>query len=72
MGGHNAAPVSYTHLDVYKRQVMERIAVHLAGRAGKTVEVEAVLFTNERGIIGMTSGEEALIDQWKKGQKDGK
>ena len=54
------------------KSVMERIAVHLAGRAGNTVEVEAVLFTNERGIIGMTSGAEALIDQWKKGQKDGK
>ena len=31
-GNHSLAPVSYTHLDVYKRQIPHKIVVQILGR----------------------------------------
>ena len=67
--------VSYTHLDVYKRQMEERPGLllgvmeevtraasrHLKRRAGEEMEAEAILFTNERGVLGRTPGADRLL-----------
>ncbi len=51
--------------------VMERIVgrmhAHLKRRAGAGAAVEAVTFTNERGILGCTEGAERLIEMIKAG-----
>ena len=40
--------------------VMERIGFYLSRRAGEEVQTEAVLFSNEYGLLGTTPGAEAL------------
>lgn len=42
-------------------RVMERIAFHLRARAGEAMEVQAVMFTCERGILGRTAGAAGLL-----------
>ena len=42
-GGHGAVPVSYTHLDVYKRQVVSLIATVL--KFGDRTHVGAILLS---------------------------
>ena len=41
-----AAPVSYTHLDVYKRQVVDRAGVRAGGRGRKVVPRGEVVVGN--------------------------
>ncbi len=48
-------------LDSVMEMVMERISAHLKCRAGSGLLIEAVLFTNERGILGTTPGAIALL-----------
>lgn len=48
-------------LDSVMEMVMERISAHLKRRAGSSLLIEAVLFTNERGILGTTPGAIALL-----------
>ena len=48
-------PVSYTHLDVYKRQVMdyamERICFYLDKRAKGRLEIDCIMYSNEFGEL---------------------
>lgn len=46
-------------------RIMERIACHLGARAGEGLKIEVIVFTNERGILGMTPGAQALLDRIK-------
>ena len=43
--------------------VMERIDEHLKRRAAGRLEIEAVVFTNERGILGATGGAAGLLER---------
>lgn len=42
-------------------RVMERIDSHLKRRAGRHLKIEALVFTNERGILGVTPGAEQML-----------
>lgn len=42
-------------------KIIERIEFHLKKRAGNTLKAEAILFTNQKGVLGMTKGAEALL-----------
>lgn len=46
-------------------RVMERIGAHLRHRAGGRLEIQALVFTNERGILGMTQGAEDMLAYFK-------
>lgn len=46
----------------------ERISAVLKRRAGGRLQAEAVLFTNERGILGMTEGAERLLEIMRDGR----
>lgn len=46
-------------------QVMERLYSHLRRRGGGRIETEAVVFTNERGILGMTPGAAFMLESFK-------
>lgn len=55
------------------RRIMRKIQENIQRRAGGRLQIEALVFTNERGILGMTDGAEALIRQLKeedRGEKD--
>lgn len=47
---------------------VERISAVLKRRAGGRLQAEAVLFTNERGILGMTKGAERLLEIMRDGR----
>ena len=49
--------------DQVMERVMERIEGHLKGRAAGRLEIEAVVFTNERGILGATSGAAVMLER---------
>lgn len=42
---------------------MERIHLHLTRRAGGRLKIEALLFTNDRGVLGMTPGAAQMIQE---------
>ncbi len=42
-------------------RVMEQIARHVRRRAGESLQVEVLLFTNERGTLGQTEGAEEML-----------
>lgn len=42
-------------------RIMERIYWHLKSRAAGRLVIEAVVFTNERGVLGQTPGAEGLL-----------
>ena len=44
-------------------KVMEQIEKHLKHRAGERLAIEAVLFTNDRGILGETAGAKGMMEQ---------
>ncbi len=44
-------------------RIMDRIAYHLERRAGGRLQAEALVFTNERGILGQTPGAGRLLKQ---------
>lgn len=54
------------------KRVMERILVHLERRAGGRLDIQALVFTNERGILGMTQGAEEMLAYFKEQQQKGK
>jgi cobalt-precorrin-5B (C1)-methyltransferase len=41
--------------------VLQRLKRHLQQRAGQNMQVEAVLFSNQLGLLGMTVGAEELL-----------
>ena len=51
--------------------VMDRVIRRMDGclrrRAGKAMKIEAVVFTNARGILGRTKGADGLIEKIKAG-----
>ena len=51
-------------LEAVMARVMERVEFHLKKRAGERLQAECIIFTNERGILGMTSGAEALLKEF--------
>ena len=44
-------------------RVTERVAFHLRHRAGENLQVEAILFSMEDGILGETKGAKALFEE---------
>lgn len=42
-------------------KIIERIEFHLKKRGGNTLKAEAILFTNQKGVLGMTKGAEKLL-----------
>ena len=50
--------------------VTEAVFFHLKKRAGEGMEVQAILFTNERGILGMTPGAKKLLEELRSGGKE--
>lgn len=45
------------------RRVMERMKAYLQRRAGENMEIEAVMFTNSRGLLGCTEGADRLLEK---------
>lgn len=43
------------------KRVTERLEQHLKRRAGERLRAEAIVFTNERGILGKTTGADDLL-----------
>jgi cobalt-precorrin-5B (C1)-methyltransferase len=41
--------------------VLQRLKRHLQQRAGQNMQVEAILFSNQLGLLGMTVGAEELL-----------
>lgn len=50
-------------LDTTMRTVMEKIEYHLAGRAGEALQIGAVMFSKEEGILGKTRLADELADK---------
>ena len=48
-------------------RVMERIDFHLRHRAGGSLQVEAIVFSTEDGILGKTKRAEALLKEIRAG-----
>ena len=44
-------------------RIVERMAFYLGQRAGEQLRAEAVIFTEERGILGMTPGAPEALDR---------
>ena len=42
-------------------QVVRRAWEHMALRAGESMKIECILFTNERGILGMSPGARDML-----------
>ena len=51
-------------------RIMERMAFYLGERAGGKLCAEAVMFTNERGILGMTPGARQMLAALKADRKE--
>ncbi|MCC8076329.1 MAG: cobalt-precorrin-5B (C(1))-methyltransferase CbiD [Clostridiales bacterium] len=49
--------------------VVDALSRHLRCRAGETLRVEAVLFTNQHGVLGETEGAEELLALHRKGEQ---
>ena len=56
-------PVSYTHLDVYKRQAVDGLRVAEAIVAARLSEAEAPAFRNETASVQPVSGEIASCEE---------
>lgn len=54
------------------KRVIERIFEHLKHRAAGKLEIQALVFTNERGILGMTQKTEEMLDYFRERQQKGK
>lgn len=48
--------------------VMTRMGEHLAHRASGRLQVEAVMFSNQHGLLGMTAGAERLLERHRLGE----
>lgn len=55
-------------LEKVMSRVMKQTEYHLKRRAGAALQAECIIFTNERGILGMTSGAEALLREFETGR----
>lgn len=53
----------YGFLEKVMKSVMDRIEFYLTNRAGETLEIGAVVFSNEEGILGKTSKADELFDR---------
>ena len=51
------------------KRVMGRITGHLEHRAGGRLDIAAIVFTNERGILGMTQGADAMLQCFRGNQQ---
>ena len=49
-------------------RIMERITEHLKQRAAGRLDIQALVFTNERGILGMTPGASGMLARLKANQ----
>ena len=49
---------------------MERITFYLRQRAGEELEIGAVVFSNEEGILGQTENAESLLQLTEKQRKE--
>lgn len=49
-------------------RVMKQVKRHLDARAGKSLHVECIIFTNERGILGKTQGADRLLAKFTSSQ----
>ena len=57
-------------LDVVMESVMKRIEYYLKQRGGESLCMEAIVFSNEKGILGETGGARALLDYvWEESNK---
>ena len=52
------------------QSVMERITFYLRQRAGEELEIGAVVFSNEEGILGQTENAESLLQLTEKQRKE--
>ena len=43
------------------KRVMMRLEQHVKRRAGGRLRAEVIVFTNERGILGATTGADSLL-----------
>lgn len=50
-------------LETVMQTVMERIAFYLSKRSGETLQVEAVMFSNEEGILGTTEHAKEVLER---------
>ncbi|MCD8146520.1 MAG: cobalt-precorrin-5B (C(1))-methyltransferase CbiD [Clostridiales bacterium] len=57
-------------LDETMGSVMEALSRHLRHRAGEALRVEAVLFTNQHGVLGETEGAAELLAFHRKGEQE--
>ncbi len=53
----------YGFLEKVMKSVMDRVEFYLTNRAGETLEIGAVVFSNEEGILGKTSKADELFDR---------
>lgn len=54
------------------KSVMERIEFYLKNRAGNELEIGAIMFSTEEGILGETKDAEQLLDEIKGDLTEGK
>lgn len=57
-------------LDETMDSVMAALSRHLRRRAGEALRVEAVLFTNQHGVLGETKGAAELLALHRKGERE--
>ena len=50
-------------------RVMERISFHIGRRTFGKLQAEVLVFTNERGILGMTAGAENMLEAYRQQMK---
>ena len=50
-------------LEKVMESVMERIEFYLTNRAGEALDIAAVVFSNEEGVLGKTSKADSLFEQ---------
>lgn len=48
------------------KRILERVEFHLKKRAGTALQAEALLFTNQKGVLGMTTGAETLLKDFRR------
>lgn len=51
-------------------RIMERLEYHVKRRAGQRLRAEAIVFTNERGLLGETSGARELLEAFGRSSKE--
>lgn len=49
--------------------ILKKIDFHLKARSRGEYQAEAVIFSNKRGLLGMTPGAAELLEEWKRGSE---